>query len=499
MGNTMESRFPWGMFAIRPLAILPALLALWCAVVAAESGVRPNVLVLLSDDQRADTIAAWGNPHIRTPNLDRLAARGVSFRNNYCFGGNSGAVCIPSRAMLMSGRTWFRVGHDLERVETFPTRLRKAGYRTFATGKWHNGPPSFLRSFEQGRSIHFGGMDDHTRVRVQDLKPDGTFTKPRSAERFSSEQFADEAIGFLRDQKPGEPFLAYVAFTAPHDPRNPPEFWAARYRSALPPLPRNYLPQHPFDTGQLVLRDENLLPWPRPPELLREQIAEYYGLISHMDQEIGRVLDALDGSPVATNTVIVFASDQGLALGSHGLLGKQNVYEHSMRSPMMIAGPGIPAGRSVEAFTYLLDLHPTLCELAGVAPAEGLDGQSLRPLWGDGQARLRDTVFLPYLDLMRAVRDNRWKLICYPPTNHRQLFDLRNDPDERVNLAGDPDRAADVQRLLGHLKTWQDRVGDTQPLTTNRPAPLIRDLTGLNREPDGWQPRWIVEKYFGNP
>lgn len=496
MGNATESRFPRRVFSIRPLAIL---LALSCAVVAGESGVRPNVLVLLSDDQRADTIAAWGNPHIQTPNLDRLAARGVSFRNNYCFGGNSGAVCIPSRAMLMSGRTWFRVGHDLEGVETFPTRLRKAGYRTFATGKWHNGPPSFLRSFEQGRSIHFGGMDDHTRVRIQDLKPDGTFTTPRSAERFSSEQFADEAIGFLRDRKPGEPFLAYVAFTAPHDPRNPPESWGARYRSALPPLPRNYLPQHPFDNGQLVLRDENLLPWPRPPELLREQIAEYYGLISHMDQEIGRILDALDRSPVGTNTVIVFASDQGLALGSHGLLGKQNVYEHSMRSPMMIAGPGIPAGRSVEAFTYLLDLHPTLCELAGVAPAEGLEGQSLTPLWSSSPTRIRDTVFLPYLDLMRAVRDDRWKLICYPPTNHRQLFDLRNDPDERVNLAGDPDRAADVQRLLGHLKAWQDRVGDTLALTTNRPAPLIRDLTGLNREPDGWQPRWIVEKYFRNP
>ena len=496
MGNRVESRFPVG---VTPTRLLAGLLTVWCAVVLAESQPRPNVVVLLSDDQRADTIGAWGNRHIQTPNLDRLAARGVSFRNNYCFGGNSGAVCIPSRAMLMSGRTWFRVGHELENVETFPTRLRKAGYRTFATGKWHNGKPSFLRSFERGRSIHFGGMDDHTRVQIQHLGPDGTFSKPRPAERFSSEQFADEAIGFLRGQRPGTPFLAYVAFTAPHDPRNPPESWATRYRSNPPPLPRNYLPQHPFDNGQLVLRDENLLAWPRPPELLREQIAEYYGLISHMDQQIGRILDVLDQSPVGTNTVIVFASDQGLALGSHGLLGKQNVYEHSMRSPLMIAGPGIPAGRSVEAFTYLLDLHPTLCDLTGVTPPEGLDGESLRPLWTGSRARIRDTVFLPYLNLMRAVRDDRWKLICYPPTNHRQLFDLQNDPDERVDLGGDPDRAADIQRLLGHLKTWQDRVGDTLPWTTNRPAPLMRDLTGLKREPDGWQPRWIVEKYFGAP
>jgi len=461
--------------------------------------VRPNVLFLFADDQRADTIGAWGNARIRTPHLDRLVARGFGFRGNYCFGGNSGAVCIPSRAMLMSGRTWFGLPHSLQGTLTFPEHLRGQGYETFATGKWHNGEVSFVRGFERGRSVHFGGMDDHTRIAIQDLRPDGTWSPRRPAPKFSSEQFADEVIEFLKRPAGDRPFLAYVAFTAPHDPRNPPEAWRVSDPAKRPPLPRNYLPQHPFDTGQLVLRDENLLPWPRPPELLREQIAEYYGLISHMDQEIGRILDALDRSPVGTNTVIIFASDQGLALGSHGLLGKQNVYEHSMRSPMVIAGPGIPAGQSVEAFTYLLDLHPTLCELAGVAPAEDLEGQSLRPLWGKRQARIRDTVFLPYLNLMRAVRDDRWKLICYPPTNHRQLFDLRNDPEERVNLAGDPDRAADVHRLLGHLRTWQDRVGDTQPLTTNRPAPLIRDLTGLNREPDGWQPRWIVEKYFGNP
>lgn len=265
MGNALETRFPPGVIATRLLvAPLAALLAVCGVVVHAESRPRPNFLVLLSDDQRADTVGGWGNPHIQTPNLDRLAARGVSFRNNYCFGGNSGAVCIPSRAMLMSGRTWFRVGHDLEGVETFPSRLRGEGYQTFATGKWHNGQPSFLRSFALGRSIHFGGMDDHTKVSVQDLAPDGTFTNPRAAKRFSSEQFAEEAIGFLREQRPGAPFLAYVAFTAPHDPRNPPESWTARYRSPLPPLPRNYLPQHPFDNGQLVLRDENLLPWPRP-------------------------------------------------------------------------------------------------------------------------------------------------------------------------------------------------------------------------------------------
>ena len=298
-------------------------LLLWCGAtlqLAGSAASRPNLLFLFADDQRADTVGAWGNPHIQTPHLDRLVAQGFSFRNNYCFGGNSGAVCIPSRAMLMSGRTWFHVQHSLAGTTTFPEHLRAQGYQTFATGKWHNGQESFLRSFAEGRSVHFGGMDDHTRVAVQDLKPDRTFTPKKPAARFSSEQFAEEAIQFLEQRTNTAPFLAYIAFTAPHDPRNPPAEWREHYYARKLPLPRNYLPQHPFDNGQLVLRDENLLPWPRPPELLRDQLAEYYGLISHLDSQIGRILEALQRSPVATNTLIIYAADHGLALGSHGLL-----------------------------------------------------------------------------------------------------------------------------------------------------------------------------------
>ena len=460
---------------------------------------RPNILFLFADDQRADTIGAWGNPHIQTPHLDQLTRQGFSFRNNYCFGGNSGAVCIPSRAMLLSGRTWFHVDHSLKGVETFPERFRQAGYRTFATGKWHNGQPSFLRSFEIGRSVHFGGMADHTKIEVQNLLPDGTFSPKTPVTRFSSEQFADETIAFLQQQTPGTPFLAYVAFTAPHDPRNPPPEWRERYYRDRPPLPRNYLPQHPFDNGHLVLRDEDLLPWPRPPELLRDQLAEYYGLIGHLDQQIGRILQTLQNSPFATNTLIVYAADHGLALGSHGLLGKQSVYEHSMRCPLIIAGPGVPVGKDSTAFTYLFDLYPTLCDVAGIQPPAQLDGFSLRPLWTGEAASVRASVFLPYLNLMRAVRDERWKLICYPPVNHWQLFDLQNDPEELVNVSGDPERAADVARLTRLMAEWQTRSGDTLSLSTNAPKPLVRDLTGTARQPDTWQPEWIVKKYFGVP
>ena len=203
-------------------SLLLALTGMHSAAVAGAAE-KPNILFLFADDQRADTIAAHGNPHIKTPNLDKLAAAGFSFRGNYCFGGNSGAVCVPSRAMLMSGKTWFHVDTvSLKGARLLPEHLRENGYVTFGTGKWHNGQPSWLRAFQRGRNVFFGGMADHTKVPVRDLGPDGKLTAVRTGEKFSSELFADAAIEFLRSHDRKKPFFAYVAFTAPHDPRMPP-------------------------------------------------------------------------------------------------------------------------------------------------------------------------------------------------------------------------------------------------------------------------------------
>ena len=460
---------------------------------------RPNFLVLFTDDQRADTLRAWGNRHIQTPNLDRLARRGTSFRGNYCFGSNSGAVCIPSRAMLMSGRTWMDIRHNLVGTKLLPELLGEKGYSTFATGKWHNENSSFSRAFQQGRSVFFGGMDDHTKMPIVDF--DGAqFTPRRTAAHFSSEEFANSAIQFLQEhssKSSTQPFFCYVAFTAPHDPRNPPESFRELYYKNPPPLPDNFLPQHPFNTGwNLHLRDENLAPYPRPQAMIRDQLCEYYGLITHLDQQIGRVLDALAKSPFAQNTYIIYASDHGLALGSHGLLGKQSVYEHSMRSPLIIAGPGVPSGKSTSAFTYLFDLFPTIADLAQVQAPSNLAGTSLRPLWTGERKAVRDSVFLPFTDSMRAIRDSRFKLIVYPQINHRQLFDLKKDPSERQNLAEDPRYTAQQQALVVQLQEWQAKTGDTQPLSVPNPKPKALITEGYECKPDAWQPKWIVEKYF---
>ena len=482
-------------------ALLLLTTVLFAPLAALQAANRPNLLFLFADDQRADTIAAHGNPHVKTPTLDRLAASGFSFRSNYCFGGNSGAVCVPSRAMLMSGKTWFHIDTvSLKGAKLWPELLQEHGYVTFGTGKWHNGEPSWLRAFQRGKSVFFGGMSDHTRVPIQDLGPDGKLTKVRTGEKFSSELFADAAIEFLRTHDGKKPFFAYVAFTAPHDPRMPPLSYREMYYRNLPPLPANFLPQLPFDNGMMKGgRDEDLAAWPRTEAVIRDQLAEYYGLITHLDEQVERILAALRQSGQADNTLVIYAADNGLALGSHGLLGKQNVFEHSMRVPLIIAGPGIPQGQSTQAFTYLLDVFPTLCDVIGIQRPADLEGESLRPLWEGKKDRVRDSVFLPFLQIQRAVREERWKLICYPKIGHMQLFDLPSDPDERTNLIDRPENALHVRRLLKLMKQWQVKVGDTLELPTENKPPKKIDLTGRKRVPDQWQPEWIRKKYFEAP
>lgn len=475
-------------------------LLLSLSATAATAATKPNILILFADDQRADTIGAHGNAHIKTPVIDGLVRDGTSFRRNYVMGGNSGAVCVPSRAMLMTGKTWFAMNTaTLAGEKLLPELFGEHGYTTFGTGKWHNGQPSWLRAFQKGERIMFGGMSDHEKVPVRDLGPDGKLTEQRIGEKFSTELFADAAIRFLEqhDSAAGaKPFFCYVAFTAPHDPRQPPPGFPADYTSR-PPLPQNFLPQLPFDNGAMTGgRDENLGAWPRTEAMIRDQLAEYYAMVEHMDAQIGRILAVLKTRGLAENTIIVYAADNGLALGSHGLLGKQNVFEHSMLTPLILAGPGVPKGKSTVAFTYLFDLFPTLCELAGVPAPAGVFGESLRPLWDGSKSSLRDTVFLPYIQIQRAVRDERWKLIRYPKLGFSQLFDLQNDPDETRSVYDDPARAPDIARLTAAMQRWQTKVGDTLVLNTGSTPPPKIDLTGKARQTDQWQPEWIVKKYF---
>ena len=431
---------------------------------------HPNVLFLLTDDQRFSAIGALSREAVLTPNMDRLMRQGVTFTQNHIMGGLQGAICAPSRAMLMTSRTLFHQHHDGEYIPAkdimLPEYFRHQGYTTFETGKWHNGKTSINRGFTEGDNIFFGGMHSpdeggHWKPLLHHYDSTGAYKAGFRGDHFSSIYYADAAIGFLDEQKNAtQPFFAYVAFTAPHDPRHAPDTFRKLYDSAAIQLPPNFKPDHPFDNGELTIRDEELLPHPRTKQAVQGQIAAYYAMVSEVDHEIGRILDELERNGQAGNTIIVFASDNGLAVGQHGLLGKQNLYDHSIRVPLVIGGPGIAGGRQDSSYCYLFDLFPTLCDLAGIDTPGGLDGRSVAT---------RDHLFFAYSNLQRGVKKDGFKLIRYNVNgDHRiQLFDVTHDPYELTDLSGKPSYAAKVKELnhllASDMKDYHDFCDPAKP------------------------------------
>lgn len=423
-----------------------------CAVGAEEKAPpRPNVLFLFTDDQRADALGALGNPILKTPNLDRLVRSGFVMRNAYCLGGNSAAVCTPSRNMLLSGRAFFRWKGPLASADdpNFPDAMKAAGYETYHHGKRGNTALNIQKKFDHDKYV----KDNDDRTNGQPCR-----------------DIVDGAIRFVQDRRSDKPFFMYLAFSNPHDPRVAAKEYRDLYRPDEIPLPANYLPLHPFDNGEMTVRDEKLAPWPRTEEEIRRHLHDYYAVISAMDRHIGRLLSKLDELKLTENTIIVYSSDHGLAMGSHGLMGKQNLYEDGMRVPLIVSGPGIKPGRS-EALVYLLDIFPTVCDLVGAPIPEGLDGRSFAGVVRGKATETRDSLFLAYRDVQRAVRDDRWKLIRYPQVNVTQLFDLKNDPHEKSNLADDPAQAPRIAALTARIQEWQRHFGDESPLTVADPKP----------------------------
>ncbi len=446
---------------------------------AAQAKRPPNLLIFMSDDQRADTIHALGNSTIQTPAFDRLVRGGMAFTRCRHQGSWSGAVCIPTRAMLHTGRTLYHVSFDMDDWPTLGQILQQAGYDCHGFGKWHNEPSSFARSFNGGGNIFFGGMDNQYKTHHQDFDPSGKYAKSRQrvSTKFSSELFADPAVEFVEKQKGDRPFFCYLAFTSPHDPRTPPPPFDTMYDPATMPLPGNFLPRHPFDHGEWNGRDEMLAPYPRTPENTRKQLCDYYGMVSSQDQQIGRVVSALEKSGQLENTIIISTGDHGLSIGSHGLFGKQNVYEESVGIPLLMSGPGIAKDARSDAMVYQLDVLPTLLEMLEIKAPASVEGRSFKAIFDGKQTTHRDTLFHSYdfgvgtalgrrnrkaataqgkLRTHRAVTDGRWKFIRYFIKDKTivQLFDLKNDPLEMNNLASDPAAAKPLADMQGLLARW---------------------------------------------
>jgi arylsulfatase A-like enzyme len=433
---------------------------------------RPNIVILFMDDQTYRSIGALNNPEVQTPNLDRLVRDGTTFTHAFNQGSWTPAVCVPSRAMLISGLNLFHARERLERTPLWGEVLGQHGYATFMTGKWHNGSETLARSFQRvgptGGGMYPSTADAYHRPAPgntwdpADTTLQGHWLEENGRRVHSSERWADAAIDFLRDRAGWreQPFFMHVAFHAPHDPRqSPPEFLERYPRDAIA-LPPNFLPEHPFNQGDNRIRDELLAPFPRTPEAVRLHRREYYAILSHADQQIGRILTALDTLGLADDTVVCFSSDHGLAVGQHGLMGKQNQYDHSVRIPLILAGPGIPRGQTVEALVYHNSLFPTACELAGVPIPPEVETRSLLGLITGTATEHHDAVYGAYKDLQRMVRTKEHKLIVYPEARRVQLFDLGNDPWETRDLAADTAHDALIAELFARLRELQRALED---------------------------------------
>ena len=440
---------------------------------------KPNVVLLFSDDQRLQgTIHALGGNEVITPNLDALVKSGTAFTKTYIMGGSQGAVCVPSRNMLMTGRNLFSlvsVGADVIFPEntTLGEALGNNGYSTYGIGKWHNDKASFNRIFQNGDEIFFGGMSNNPyNVGLFHYDNEGKYSSKGSPEKgeliskglhsypkHHTEVFGEAAVKFIENYQKKEPFFLYVAFKSPHDPRVMPEKYKEMYDTSKINLPLNFMREHPFDNGELKVRDEMLATFPRTPSEVKGHIRDYYAMMTHLDEQIGKIVEALKAKGEYENTIIVFAGDNGLALGQHGLMGKQNVYEHSLNVPLIIAGKGIPKGKLNNNFAYSFDIFPTICQLTGTAIPPSVQGQVL---FGNNK-NTRETMFHAYRNFQRALRKGDWKLIEYNVNEKKmsQLFNLKKDPLELNNLANDPQFHIKLTEMKTALKD-QKRIYNCQ-------------------------------------
>lgn len=447
---------------------------------------KKNILFILTDDQRFDTIHALGNKEIQTPHLDELVASGISFEQAHIPGGTSGAVCMPSRAMIHSSQNLFELENCGESIPKehplLGETLKEAGYQTYGIGKWHNGTDAYARSFTNGNQIFFGGMWDHWNVPTYHYDKTGAYddTHKFTQDPFStnavielaSQQielgkhstnlFTDETIRYLRHPTIKEqPFFMYTSFLAPHDPRTMPENYQQMYQASKMSLPTSFLPEHPFDFDVREQRDESLEKYPRQPEAIKQHLADYYAMISHLDDAIGKIISTLKEENLYEDTIIIFSGDNGIAIGQHGLMGKQNLYEHSVRVPLVMAGPELPQGESRQQYAYLMDIFPTICDLVGIASPKGLAGRSLMPVIQNNQM-VRESLFGAFTDKIRSYKNDRYKVIQYRTQfgSHTQLFDLLADPSETNDLSQNPSYPLLLAELQTNLKKAAKDWGD---------------------------------------
>ena len=465
---------------------------------------KPNIVFIFTDDQTYSSVHALGNKEIQTPNMDALVKNGTTFTHAYNMGSWSGAVCVASRAMLISGRMVWRaqaISDQWDKKEgvqyTWGKLMEQQGYDTYMTGKWHVDAP-VDQVFQHTKNVRGGmaadGWNHNKMVATFDSiqKNKGSFDNvpmPNGYNRPLSENdkswlpfdtskggfwnggthwsvvLKDDAIGYINEAKSKEnPFFMYLAFNAPHDPRQAPKEYQEKYPLNKITVPQSFLPEYPFrrDMGNNNnLRDEALAPFPRTEYAIKVHTQEYYASITYADEQIGLILDALKKSGKMDNTYIIFTADHGLAMGRHGLIGKQSLFDHSIRAPFVMVGPDIPKNKKVDADIYLQDAMATALDLAGAPKPKYIEFNSLMD-----QAKGKTTksnykaIYGAYLDLQRMIRKDGYKLLVYPKINKLLLFDLKKDPEEMHDIATLPANKEKVKSLFEDLLVLQKEMND---------------------------------------
>jgi arylsulfatase A-like enzyme len=442
---------------------------------ASRDPARPNIIVILTDDQGYWALGCAGNAEIQTPNLDRLAASGIRFENFFCVS----PVCSPARASLLTGalpsqhgvHDWLRAGNSTCEPErggrlieylagqmAYTDLLVEAGYVCGISGKWHLGDAHHpQKGFSFWRVHARAGGDYYDAPMVADEAH--IYFEPR----YCTDVFTDNALTFLDEQAAGTaPFYLSLHYTAPHRPWGRDQHPAAYFDPYFNDCPFDSVPDEPMHSNYV-----NPTNFFDGPEARREALSGYYASVAAMDANVGRILDWLARHDLVENTVVFFTSDNGMNMGHHGICGKGNgtdplnMYETSVKVPALISRPGhIQEGvvRS-ELFSHY-DWMPTLLDYLGLdnPVADHLPGRSFAPLLRGEEAEGQGSVVVfDEYGPTRMIRTRTWKYVHRYPDGPHELYDLVHDPDERQNLYGRPEHADRVAAMRGELAAWFDR------------------------------------------
>lgn len=435
------------------LVFVCVLVSLWFnssnTALAAEP--RPNFILLLTDDQRWDTIGPNNYGPLQTPNIDRLAGSGVRFTNAFV----TTSICCVSRASYITGRLArnhhvgdFRTPLPPDILATsFPALLHKSGYRTGCLGKWGIGGPEPDGVFDTWHA--WGGQ--------------GEFLETIDGRQVhNSQMLADRADAFLRSGPRDQPFCLIVYYKSPHDPYQPDPRDAELFSDARFAFPRTASAEHFATLPTFIRRSEGYTRAQKShptPEAYQEFVKQYLRCIAGVDRSLGQILKCLDELKLADNTVVIYASDNGFFLGEHGMSHKWLMYEESIRVPLIIRDPRLPAamrGSTNDDLVLNIDVAPTILDLASVPIPADLDGRSVVPLLRGQRIAWREDFFYEHhfhngntIPRTEGIRSKDWKYVTYfdvdPP--YEELFDLRTDPLEERNLVGDPTQKAQLDSM----------------------------------------------------